>query len=63
MSAQTAVRPVATPEDQSVLAALMAPTEAPISDAPLFSPQAAGVALLLGLLLLSPQTPAEPKKG
>ncbi|GGP64774.1 hypothetical protein [Saccharothrix coeruleofusca] len=59
MSAQTVVRPVATPEEQAVLHELMAEPEAAISDAPLYSPQSAGL-LLLGLLL-SPEVPKEPK--
>jgi hypothetical protein len=62
MFTKTPVRPVAAPEDQAVLSALMAEPEAVLSDAPLYTPQAAG-ALLLGLLLiLSPATPKEPRK-
>lgn len=61
MSARTTVCPVATPEEQAALQALMAEPEAAVSDAPLYSPQGAGaLALLLGLLL-SPDVPKEPK--
>ncbi|ONI87799.1 hypothetical protein ALI22I_20980 [Saccharothrix sp. ALI-22-I] len=62
MSVQTAVRSVATPEQQVALGRLMAEPETSVSDAPLYSPQAAGLALLLALLLVSPSVPEEPKK-
>jgi hypothetical protein len=60
MSVHTDVRPVAAPEDVSTLTGLMVEPELAVSDAPLYSPQAAMV--LLALLLLSPDTPVEPKK-
>jgi hypothetical protein len=59
MSVQTAVRPIATPEEQSALGMLMAEPETPLSDAPLYTPSSGGV-LLLGLAL-SPARPKEPK--
>ena len=62
MSAQTMVRPIATPADQAALGTLMTEPEAVLSDPPLEAPQAAGALLLLGLLLLSPETPKEPAK-
>ena len=62
MSVRTAVRTTATSQQQSALGTLMAEPEAPLSDAPLHTPSAAG-ALLLGLLLaLSPAAPKEPKR-
>jgi hypothetical protein len=62
MSVQVLVRPSATPEARLALEKLMVEPETPLSDAPLYTPSAAGV-LLLGLLLaLSPETPKEPKK-
>lgn len=62
MSLRTAVRPVATPEEQLALCSLMAEPESTVSDAPLYSPQAAGLLLLGLLLLLSPPVPEEPKE-
>ncbi|MFJ8826656.1 hypothetical protein ACIREE_33410 [Streptomyces sp. NPDC102467] len=51
--------------DKEVIEGLMAPSEAPVSDAPIPSVEDAGSgtgALLLGLgLLLSPKEPKEPK--
>jgi hypothetical protein len=51
--------------DKEVIEGLMAPSEAPVSDAPIPSLEDAGEgagALLLGLgLLLSPKEPKEPK--
>jgi hypothetical protein len=62
MSTKTVVRPVATPVDQAALNALMTEPEATMSDAALYTPQAEGLLLLLGLLLLSPVTPEDPEK-
>jgi hypothetical protein len=45
--------------DVEALHSLMTETEAPISDAPTYSPQGSGFLLLL--LLLSPKQPTEPK--
>ncbi len=45
----------AAPADQAVLTELMAPREAGISDAPLYTPE--GIGLLL--LLLSPKEPKD----
>ncbi|MEU4746212.1 hypothetical protein AB0G02_37925 [Actinosynnema sp. NPDC023658] len=61
MSVQILTRPVATPDRQVALGTLMAEPEAIISDAPLYSPQSAGLLLLGLLLLLSPGVPEEPK--
>ncbi|MBC3841283.1 hypothetical protein GXW82_16170 [Streptacidiphilus sp. 4-A2] len=45
------------PEDFSAVVSLMAEEEAPVSDAPLYTPEAGGVLLLLALL--SPKTPKD----
>jgi hypothetical protein len=60
MLAQT-IRPLQAPDtvDVEALHSLMTETEAPVSDAPTYSPQGAGFLLLL--LLLSPKQPTEPK--
>lgn len=47
----------ATPTQTATLGALMTEPEAAVSDAPLYTPEAAG--LLLALLLLSPKEPKE----
>ncbi|MEK8145620.1 hypothetical protein NKH18_42785 [Streptomyces sp. M10(2022)] len=49
----------ATPTQATALGALMVEPEAAISDAPLYTPEAAG--FLLALLLLSPKEPKEPR--
>ncbi|AGJ58311.1 hypothetical protein ACFWFI_28905 [Streptomyces sp. NPDC060209] len=49
----------ATPAQTTTLSALMAEPEAAVSDAPLYTPEAAG--FLLALLLLSPKEPKEPR--
>ncbi len=48
-----------TPTDATALGTTMVEPEADLSDAPVYSPQAAGVLLLL--VLLSPKEPKEPK--
>lgn len=48
-----------TPTDTMALGAAMVETEAAVSDAPTYAPEATG-ALLLGLLI-SPKEPKEPK--
>ncbi|MER5630513.1 hypothetical protein [Streptomyces nitrosporeus] len=48
-----------TPTRTAALDALMVQPEAAVSDAPLYTPEAAGV--LLALLLLSPKEPKEPR--
>ncbi len=58
MLAQKTTPFIANPTEEAAAHALMVEQEAPLSDAPLFSPEAAGVLLLL--LLLSPKTPSEP---
>ncbi|MFI5756261.1 hypothetical protein [Streptomyces sp. NPDC051569] len=45
--------------DEHALGTAMTEPEAPMSDAPVYAPEGAGVLLLL--LLLSPKEPAEPK--
>ncbi|MFF2541992.1 hypothetical protein ACFVUY_05455 [Kitasatospora sp. NPDC058063] len=45
--------------EAETLASLMVEEEAVVSDAPTYSPEAAGLLLLLGLLLLSPKGPKE----
>lgn len=62
MFMQTTMCPVATPTQLSALDALMAEPETPVSDVPLYSPNAAGALLLAALLLLSPVTPKETKQ-
>ena len=47
------------PEEFSAVASLMAEEEAPISDAPLYSPEDAGGGLLVLGLLLSPKPPKD----
>lgn len=49
----------ATQTETTALGALMVEPEAAVSDAPLYTPEAAGV--LLALLLLSPKEPKEPR--
>lgn len=46
--------------EQAALTALVDEPEAPLSDAPVYSPQGAGV-LLLALLLSPPKLPKEPR--
>jgi hypothetical protein len=53
---RTTLAPAGTTELDAVTS-LLTPAEAPVSDAPLFAPQAKG-GLLLGLL----ETPKEPKE-
>ncbi|MFJ8439882.1 hypothetical protein [Kitasatospora griseola] len=62
MLAQTVLAPhrVTTPELGAVRA-LMTEDESAISDAPLYRPEAGGLLLLLGLVLLSPKEPKEEK--
>ncbi|MEU1015097.1 hypothetical protein ABZ383_19310 [Streptomyces sp. NPDC005900] len=48
-----------TPTDAPALGTTMVEPEAMVSDAPIYTPQAAGVLLLLALL--SPAEPKEPK--
>ncbi|GGY99013.1 hypothetical protein [Streptomyces nitrosporeus] len=48
-----------TPTRTAALDSLMVQPEAAVSDAPLYTPEAAGV--LLALLLLSPKEPKEPR--
>ncbi|MFD4655333.1 hypothetical protein ACFWP2_06820 [Kitasatospora sp. NPDC058444] len=45
--------------EAETLASLMVEDEAAVSDAPTYSPEAAGLLLLLGLLLLSPKGPKD----
>ena len=59
MTVRTELCPVATPVHVSALDGLMAEPESVVSDAPLYSPSAAG--LLLALLLLSPNDPKDSK--
>ncbi|MER5896088.1 hypothetical protein [Streptomyces sp. NPDC001876] len=49
----------ATTTETTALGALMVEPEAAVSDAPLYTPEAAG--FLLALLLLSPKEPKEPR--
>lgn len=58
MLAQT-LRPREITLDAQALGAAMAEPEAPVSDAPVYAPEAGGVLLLLALL--SPKEPKEPK--
>ncbi|MDT0442600.1 MULTISPECIES: hypothetical protein [unclassified Streptomyces] len=58
MLAQKTTPFIANPTEEAAVHALMVEQEAPLSDAPLYSPEAVGVLLLL--LLLSPKTPSEP---
>jgi hypothetical protein len=62
MSVHTPARPVAAPADLARLGTLVAEPESAVADPPLRMPNAAGVLLLAGLLLLSPATPKEPSK-
>ncbi|MFJ2114723.1 MULTISPECIES: hypothetical protein [unclassified Streptomyces] len=57
----TYIRPGEITLDTTSLASAMAEPETPVSDAPGYAPEGAGL-LLLGLLLaLSPSEPKEPK--
>ncbi|XIG80333.1 hypothetical protein C1N81_40985 [Streptomyces sp. SGAir0957] len=47
--------------DKEAVEGLMVPSEAPVSDAPIPSPEGGGVGALLLGLLLSPKEPKEPK--
>ncbi|MFE3826937.1 hypothetical protein ACIBJC_01865 [Streptomyces sp. NPDC050509] len=58
MLSQT-MRPTEITLDTDALGTAMAEPEAPLSDAPVYAPEAAGVLLLLALL--SPKEPKEPK--
>ncbi|MEV7780228.1 hypothetical protein [Kitasatospora sp. NPDC088351] len=49
----------ATRAELDTLGALMVEDEAVVSDAPTYRPEAAGLLLLLGLILLSPKPPKE----
>ncbi|MGW4380602.1 hypothetical protein [Kitasatospora sp. NPDC004531] len=51
----------ATTAELGVVKSLVAEGEAAYSDAPQYQPEAAGLLLLLGLLLLSPKEPEEEK--
>ncbi len=57
MLAQHTASLLATPTDQAAVGHLMTEPEAPLSDAPMYTPQAAGVLLLL--VLLSPNEPRD----
>ena len=63
MPIQEIVRPTVThrvsEQEQLAAIALMTEAETAISDPPLFSPQAAGIGVLLLGLLLSPKVPKE----
>lgn len=59
MLAQTTTALLADPTEKATARSLMVEQEAPLSDAPLYSPEAVGVLLLL--LLLSPTSPREPR--
>ncbi|MDT0346187.1 hypothetical protein [Streptomyces litchfieldiae] len=62
MSVQTTTRTpavLAGSAEHAAMTALIAEPEAPVSGAPVWSPQAAGV--LLALILLSPKQPTEPR--
>jgi hypothetical protein len=59
MFAQATVPLTATPTEVATVKNLMVEPEAPVSDAPLPAPEAAGKLLLL--VLLSPKEPKEPK--
>ncbi|MFD7643387.1 hypothetical protein ACFV4P_22345 [Kitasatospora sp. NPDC059795] len=48
-----------TTTELGVVKALMTEGESTVSGAPLYQPEAAGLLLLLGLLLLSPKEPEE----
>jgi hypothetical protein len=49
----------AAPEQFAALTSLMAEEEAPLSDAPLYSPEDGGIGVLLLGLLLSPKPPKD----
>ncbi|MFC9428826.1 hypothetical protein [Streptomyces sp. NPDC056987] len=53
------MRPTEITLDIEALGTAMAEPEAPLSDAPVYAPEAAGALLLLALL--SPKEPKEPK--
>ncbi|MEE1802073.1 MULTISPECIES: hypothetical protein [unclassified Streptomyces] len=53
------MRPTEITLDTDALGMAMAEPEAPLSDAPVYAPEAGGVLLLLALL--SPKEPKEPK--
>ncbi|MFJ7996339.1 hypothetical protein ACIQ7D_04080 [Streptomyces sp. NPDC096310] len=53
------MRPTEITLDTDALGTAMAEPEAPLSDAPVYAPEAGGVLLLLALL--SPKEPKEPK--
>lgn len=57
MLAQHTTRLTATPTDAAAVGHLMVEPEAPLSDAPMYTPQATGKLLLL--LLLSPKEPKD----
>ncbi|KUJ69990.1 hypothetical protein ACZ90_06385 [Streptomyces albus subsp. albus] len=59
MLAQKTTHLIADPTEEAATHTLMAEPEAAVSDAPLYTPQAAGVLLLLALL--SPKAPTEPR--
>ncbi|MET8700600.1 MULTISPECIES: hypothetical protein [unclassified Kitasatospora] len=52
---RTTRAPLATQAEIDTLGTLITEDEAAVSDAPTYQPEAAGLLLLLGLLLLSPQ--------
>ncbi|WP_231608064.1 hypothetical protein [Streptacidiphilus albus] len=51
------IRSTSTPAELSALATLMVEEEATVSDAPLYTPEDAGVGILALGLLLSPKPP------
>jgi hypothetical protein len=51
--------PTLAPEEFSALTSLMAEEEAPLSDAPLYTPEDGGIGVLLLGLLLSPKPPKD----
>ncbi|MBB5934727.1 hypothetical protein [Streptomyces zagrosensis] len=57
MLAQNTAPLLATPTDEAAVGYLMVEQEAPLSDAPLYTPQASGKLLLL--LLASPKEPKD----
>lgn len=58
---RTVSTPVADAVAEDVVVGLVTQGHDPVSDAPLYAPQAAGGLLLLLGLLLSPKEPKEPK--